>query len=110
MSTTEKTVTVRRGGSYLTIVESSIPRYMAKGYDVVDEADRVIQGSVPNDVNTLKKAYSEHVAKIKELEAKIAVMKASKTQFDKMTKPAKVEEPEQEVEVIKTTTRNKKSL
>lgn len=75
MSLIDKTVVVRRGGSYLTIPAVAIDRYLAKGYDVVDSAGNVIKESVPNDINSLKIAYEKHTAKIKELEATVLELK-----------------------------------
>jgi len=67
MSLVDKTVRVRRGGSYLTIPSSAVDRYMAKGYDVVDNMRNVLKESIPNDINLLKAAYDKHVAEIREL-------------------------------------------
>lgn len=75
MSLIDKTVVVRRGGSYLTIPVDAVDRYLAKGYDVVDSAGNVLKESVPHDVNALRIAYEKHVAKIKELESTILDLK-----------------------------------
>lgn len=75
MSLIDKTVEVRRGGSYLTIPVEAIDRYLAKGYDVVDSDGNVLKESVPNDINSLKVAYEQHKAKIKELEATVLELK-----------------------------------
>lgn len=93
----ESTVRVRRGGTYLTIAATSVERYIAKGFDVVGTDGRVINEGVPNDVNALKKAFEEHVAKIKSLEAKISELEAKKSEAVESVKPT--EEPKA-VEVI----------
>jgi hypothetical protein len=90
------TVTVRRGGSYLTIPFGAIERYKAKGYDVVDEKGNVIQSSTPNDVNILKRAYEEHVEEIKRLKAEIAELKSKPK-----PEPIVISKPELESEVVK---------
>jgi len=69
------TVTVRRGGSYLTIPAGAIDRYIAKGYDVVDKNDNIIQSGVPNDINVLKIAYNQHKSEIESLKAENAKLK-----------------------------------
>lgn len=110
------TVTVRRGGSYLRISPSAVERYMAKGYDVVDEAGNVLQGNIPNDINVLKNAYKEHVEEIKKLKEEIAQLKAKpKAEPVKQSKlfGTDAEEPTVEVEEIpekKTTKKSKKSV
>ena len=106
-----ETVTVRRGGSYLTIPALAVDRYMAKGYDVVDDKGNIIQSSVPNDVTILKRAYEEHVAEIKKLKEEIAQLKS-----EKIAEPVKhsklfgteVEEPEEVVVEKKATSKKTK--
>lgn len=106
-----ETVTVRRGGSYLTIPALAVERYIARGYDVVDDKGNVIQSSVPNDVTILKRAYEEHVAEIKKLKEEIAQLKS-----EKIAEPVKhsklfgteVEEPEEVVVEKKATSKKTK--
>lgn len=71
MPLVDKTVRVRRGGSYLTISVDSVDRYLAKGFDVIDDAGNVVKESIPHDVNVLQLAYQQHVAEIKELKKHI---------------------------------------
>lgn len=108
------TVTVKRGGSYLRIPALAVERYMAKGYDVVDEAGNVLQGNIPNDINVLKNAYKEHVEEIKKLKEEIAQLKAKpKAEPVKQSKLFGTEVEEPPVEVIpekKTTKKSKKSV
>lgn len=93
MSLIDKTVTVRRGGSYLTIPATAIDRYLAKGYDVVDENDDIVLESVPNDVNALKRAFDAHVKKIHALEAEIETLKSQKTEAETEAPAAKKTAP-----------------
>lgn len=81
----ESTVQVRRGGTYLTIAATSVERYIAKGFDIVDNDGNVIRESVPNDVNALRKAFEDHVAKIKSLEAEISQLKDQLKQSAEVT-------------------------
>ena len=108
------TVTVRRGGSYLTIPVLAIERYKAKGYDVVDQQGNVLDASIPNDVNVLKRAYEQHIAEIKSLKEEIAKLKAvPKAEPVKQSKLFGTEVEEPPVEVIpekKTTKKSKKSV
>jgi hypothetical protein len=110
------TVTVRRGGSYLTIPALAVERYMAKGYDVVDNAGNIVQSGTPNDINILKRAYEQHVEEIKKLKEEIAQLKAQpKAEPVKHSKlfGTEVEEPkieEEPVEKKTTSRRSKKSV
>ena len=104
MSLVDTTVTVRRGGSYLTIPRLAVERYLAKGYDVVDENDNVLQASTPNDVNTLKRAYEAHIAKIKALEERIKQLESEKSDKE-VSEP---EKPVSEKPARKTTAKKSK--
>lgn len=83
-----ETVRVRRGGSYLTIPVNAVDRYMAKGYDVVNDNGDVLKASVPNDINALKRAYAQHLEEIAELKAEIAQLKARKSEKQTTTETA----------------------
>jgi len=94
-----ETVTVRRGGSYLTIPRLAVDRYIAKGYDVVDEAGNVIEASIPNDINILKRAYEEHIAEIKRLKEEIAKLKVETIPKYEPVKQSKLFGTEEETKV-----------
>ena len=72
MASINDTVKVRRGGTILHISKNLVDRYMAKGFDVVDDKGNIVQASVPNDVTTLKLAYETHIAQIKKLETELS--------------------------------------
>ena len=71
----EQTVTVRKGGSYLTIPVLAIERYMAKGYDLVDNHGNVLKACVPNDIGTLQKAFVDKSAEIERLTQEVKRLK-----------------------------------
>ena len=110
------TVTVRRGGSYLTIPALAVERYMAKGYDVVDNSGNVVQSGTPNDINILKRAYEQHVEEIKELRKEIAELKSQlKAESVKQSKlfGTEIEDPKIEKEPVEkkaASKRTKKSV
>lgn len=70
------TVEVKQGNVYLTINAEDVDRYMARGFDVVDEVGNVIKKSVPNDINVLKQAYEQHTAEIAKLREENESLKA----------------------------------
>lgn len=74
----KKFVTVKRANVVLTVNQEDVERYIKKGYDVLGEDGEVAVAATPNDPDTLKKAYMEHLAEIKELKAEIARLKAEK--------------------------------
>lgn len=71
-----KTVKMRRKNVFLDVVPELVDKYMAKGYDIVDETGNVLKKSVPTDIASLKSAYDQHVKKIAELEETIKNLKA----------------------------------
>ena len=106
----DNVVTVKRGGSYLTVPALAVERYLAKGYDVVDDNDNTLESSVPNDVNALKIAYEKHIAKIKDLESQISTLKAQLKESQSTKKVVEVPKKEivlEEVELEKPKTARK---
>ena len=65
-------VTVRRANVILNVSDEQKQEYLNKGYDVISNNGTVLEGTVPTDVNVLKKAYVDHMNEIKELKAKLA--------------------------------------
>lgn len=75
----DELIKVRRGNVILRVPEYQKQEYLAKGFDVITEDGKVLEATVPSDVNTLKRAYVKHLAKIKELEEKLAQANKPKT-------------------------------
>lgn len=69
-------IKVRRGNVMLTVPDYQRGEYLAKGFDIVDNAGIVVENSIPTDPNVLKRAYVEHLALIKAKDAEIASLKA----------------------------------
>ena len=90
MSLVDSTVQVRRANVYLRIPQDEVSRYVAKGYDVVDNKGNVLKASVPNDLGTLQKAFVDKANEIKELKAKISQLKEELSEVKKQqSQPAK---------------------
>ena len=66
-----ETVEVRRDGSYLTIPAEAVDRYIARGFDVVDENDNVVIKSLPNDIGALKSICIKQEAEINSLKEQL---------------------------------------
>lgn len=87
---------VQRANVYLTIEEAEIPKYLAKGFNLLDASGRVVKQSVPTDIGTLQKAFTEHVAEISKLKSEIQALKSAGVK--KTPAKAEVKEPEPEEE------------
>lgn len=81
------TLTVRRGGSFLTIPALAVDRYLAKGYVVVDANGNPIQTEDADDAKALKQKCDAYVTEIKELRAEISELKAK---FEEHSEPVKI--------------------
>lgn len=89
-------VHVRHGNVFLDISPEAVEKYMAKGFDIVDERGNVIKECIPSDVNSLRAAYDKHVAKIAELEKQVADLKAQLSETKKISAPKAVVKAEKE--------------
>lgn len=69
-------IKVRRANVTLHVPEEQRKEYLAKGFDVVDENNNVLEHTVPTDSNTLKVAYSNHIKEIDKLKSEIKKLKA----------------------------------
>lgn len=69
-------IKVRRANVILQVPEEQRKEYLAKGFDVVDENNNVVEYTVPSDLNTLKTAYSNHIKEIEKLQAENKKLKS----------------------------------
>lgn len=69
-------IKVRRANVILQVPEEQRKEYLAKGFDVVDENNNVVEYTVPTDLNTLKTAYSNHIKEIEKLQAENKKLKS----------------------------------
>lgn len=81
--------TVEKGNVVLDIKDSEIERYLDAGFNVINDKGEIIQECIPSDIGTLRKAFIEHKARIKELEDEIAKSKAKKSSSSKTSKTTK---------------------
>lgn len=89
-------IQVRRANVILDVPDYQQAEYLAKGFDVIGADGKVLIKTTPNDINSLKRAYGELTARVKELEEENKALKekaASKTPAPKV-----VEEPVEEEE------------
>ena len=71
-----KTIMVRQANVILEIDEADKQYYLDTGFDIIDEYGNVLVKSIPNDLRTLKAAYTEHTEEIKRLKAEIDSLRA----------------------------------
>lgn len=69
-------IKLRKANVIIRASENELNKYLARGFDVISEDGEVIKRSAPNDTNSLKKAYTEHIEEIKKLTAEIESLKA----------------------------------
>lgn len=69
-------ITVKRANVLLTVPEDQKSEYLAKGFDVVDDRGRVVEHTTPSDVNTLKRAYIDHLKEIEKMKKEISELKS----------------------------------
>lgn len=62
---------VRRGNVLLEANEETVEKYLADGFDQVDNRGRVIKAGAPNDTAALKRRFEEQKKEIKELQEEI---------------------------------------
>lgn len=76
---------VKRANVILNIKDDQVRDYLDKGYSVVSAGGKVLQQAIPTDINVLRKAYVDHVARIAQLEKQLNALSSPKS-------PAPVEE------------------
>lgn len=81
-------IKVRRANVILQVPEEQRKEYLAKGFDVINANGKVVEATVPEDLNTLKTAYSNHLIQIKTLQAENQKLKDEIAQL-KVPKPRK---------------------
>jgi len=92
-------IRVSRANVVLDVEDDEKEKYLALGYDIYDLNNKLIQKTLPTDLGVLQKAYVENKAKIKELEAEIAKLKAEKV--EKVSKPVKSTKDELNLDEVK---------
>lgn len=98
---------VRRGNVILIVPDYQKAEYLAKGFDVVDfNTGKVIESSLPSDVNVLKKAFIEHTALLKKKDEEIAIL--NKKLHDLQTVGAEKASTESKEEIAVSDTAPKK--
>ena len=85
-------ITVKRANVVLDVLDEQKDEYLAKGFNVINDSGEVIESSVPNDVNSLTVAYSQHVEKIESLEKELAKAKSEIATLKRKPKTTKKSE------------------
>lgn len=80
------TIQVRRANVILEVPDYQKNEYLAKGFDVIGPNGKILERTIPNDINSLKKAYTELSDRVKALEEENRQLKEQLT-----SKPVKEE-------------------
>lgn len=84
-----------RGNRVRQINEADIERYTSQGYTIKDDSGNIVKECIPTDMATLKLAYTQHTATIKQLTDKIEELTKEIESLKKAKAPkAKVEKAE----------------
>ena len=83
---------VQRANVLLTVPDTEVDKYIAKGYSVLDASGNVIKQHVPTELIQLQKAYSDHVEQIKQLTSEIARLKSQLAEVKNASAPLKGDE------------------
>lgn len=83
----QKLLQVERGNVVLRVPDYDVQRFIDQGYNLVDGKGNIIQASVPRDLGTLQKLYTEHIEEIKRLKAELEELKSSKAEDEVVEKP-----------------------
>lgn len=89
-------ITVRRGNVLLDVPAEQQSEYLAKGYDVLGPDGKVLIKTIPNDINSLKKGYSDLQKENAELKKKIEELQLVITSFEQEESKEVSNEPEDE--------------
>lgn len=87
------TIQVRRANVILDVPDYQQAEYLAKGFDVIGADGKVLVKTTPNDLNALKKAYTDLLAEVEALRKENTELKK---QLDSKSK--KVEDVEEKKE------------
>lgn len=71
---------------YSDIKDEDIEYFMNNGFNLINERGEIIKEAMPRDLGTLQKCYTEHTAKIAELESEIAELKSELAKAKKVKK------------------------
>lgn len=67
---------MKRGNVVLRVEDYEVEHYRLLGYAVTDDSGVVLQNAIPNDIVSLKAAYTERGERIAELESIVAKLTA----------------------------------
>ena len=62
-------VLMQRANVLLDVEDAEVDRYLAKGYNLVDNAGNIVKEAKPHDVTALTAAYVKHEQEIAQLKA-----------------------------------------
>lgn len=69
-------VTVKRANVILTVLDEEIPKYLEKGFSVIDGNGNVVKAGAPKDIGALQTLLQEKDSEIANLKKEIEKLKA----------------------------------
>ena len=77
----QKEIRIRKANKVLRVSENEVAKYIAIGYDVIDNKGNVVQASVPHDPNILQKAFIDNQATISALKDEVTQLRVAVAQL-----------------------------
>ena len=90
------TIMVQRANVILEISEQEQDKYLAQGYDILDDSGNVVKKSIPTDIGRLRVAYHEALEEIEKLKAEVEKLTAQVKEKESEAVQVKEKEPEAE--------------
>ena len=82
-----ETVKVQRANVVLRINADQVERFLAQGYNVLDDSNKIVMEAVPHDTSELRRCYIEHKKTIAEQELEIENLKNKIKELEKAEEP-----------------------
>lgn len=73
----------RKANIETAITADKVEKYVAEGYTIFDENNNIVKETAPDNLATLKQAYTEHIAELKVKDAEIVRLKDELTRAQK---------------------------
>ena len=83
------TIMVQRANVILEISEQEQDKYLAQGYDILDDFGNVVKKSIPTDFGKLRVAYHEALEEIEKLKAEVKKLTAQVKEKEPEAEPSK---------------------
>ena len=96
----------RKANIETVIAEDKVDKYVAEGYTVYDNAGNIVKETAPDNLTTLKQAYTSHVAELSIKDAEIARLKDELARAEQTLKEMEAKAEKAEPKAVASTEEN----